>query len=344
MDDARPVVLLTQDARVRDMVESSAVTLGRPVRVLAEPSLALSAWSHAEVLLIGADLAPRVASAGPRRRAGVYLVGFPDADASAWSVPLGAEVIPLPGASGLLGEVLAGRSQASGRVVAVVGGSGGVGASTLAAALALEAASRGVASALMELDELSGGVDLLLGAERAPGWRWPRLVGARGEVGDVRSLLPRAGGVPFVAMARGEPGTLPGDAVVAVLGTLTRHHALVVVDAGRSPHPVARHTVRGADEALLVCGSDARGVAAAAATRARFEWGACSVVVRQQPGGASGPAVAEALGVPLAGVLPHEPRLARAAAEGEPPVAAGARWRRALGALTGALAGVSDAR
>lgn len=346
MDDARQVVLATQDDRVRDAVEAAAVTLGRSISVVPEPAPALAAWPHAEVLLIGADLAAGLAAAAPRRRPGVYLVGFPDADAATWSVPLGAGVIPLPQGSMLLTDVLSGSSEAGARVVAVLGGSGGVGASSVAAGMALAASASGRSCALVEVDELGGGLDLLLGAERTPGWRWSRLAGASGEVGDVRGLLPAVAGVPFVAMGRGDTAApLPGDAVVAVLGTLARHHELVVIDAGRAPLPVARHTVQGADEVLLVSGSDARGVAAAAATLTRFEASSVGVVVRAMPGGAAPQAVASALGLRLAGAIPHDRRLPKAAAEGVPPSASGVRWRRAVaGLVSAAVREASDDR
>ena len=62
-------------------------------------------------------------------------------------------------------------------VLAVVGGSGGVGASTFAAALATAAAP----ATLIDLDPVSGGIDVLLGIEDVPGARWSglRLEGGR---------------------------------------------------------------------------------------------------------------------------------------------------------------------
>lgn len=340
MDESGLVVVATQDARVRDAAEAAAASLGRVVSVVGDPAGALAAWPHAEALLIGADLAPDVAAAQPRRRARVYLLGFADADPAAWSVPLGAGVIPLPHGSMLLTDVLSGPAAAAGVVVTVVGGSGGVGASTLAVGLALESVRQGRSAALVDLDEVGGGLDLLLGAERTPGWRWPRLLGARGEVGDVRGLLPHGGGVPFVAMGRGESiPPLPGDAVVAVMGTLARHHDLVVVDAGRTPTTVVRHTVQTADVVLLLSSGDARGVAAAVATRERFAWTGGSVVVRAGPGGAAPEAVASAVGLPLLAVVPRDRRLPGAAAEGLMPTVAGRRWRRSVEGLVRAVSG-----
>jgi hypothetical protein len=64
-------------------------------------------------------------------------------------------------------------------VVGVVGGSGGVGASTFAAVLALGAAraTRGPA-VLIDLDPIGGGIDVLLGVQSIPGLRWSGVSGA----------------------------------------------------------------------------------------------------------------------------------------------------------------------
>ena len=43
---------------------------------------------------------------------------------------------------------------------------------------------------LIDADPRSGGLDLLLGAERTAGWRWPRLATARGHLGDLTGQLP----------------------------------------------------------------------------------------------------------------------------------------------------------
>ena len=44
-----------------------------------------------------------------------------------------------------------------------------------------------------------------LGAEGTPGWRWPDLLGARGEVTDVRRFLPQVDGLTVVSMGRPVP-------------------------------------------------------------------------------------------------------------------------------------------
>src|SRR3954468_4077584 len=65
-----------------------------------------------------------------------------------------------------------------GRVIGVVGGSGGVGASSFAAVLAVVAGD----SVLVDLDVAGGGVDVLLGIERMAGARWSGLQLAGGRL------------------------------------------------------------------------------------------------------------------------------------------------------------------
>ncbi|HHU38994.1 MAG TPA: hypothetical protein GXZ45_06935, partial [Propionibacterium sp.] len=279
MDRDDDVLLVTGDGATRDAVESTAAALGLRVTVVRGADEALPGWEGARVVLVGGDRAAALASLGPRRRPHVYLVGHEPAELGTWSMPLGAEVIPLPQGVAWLGGVLEADAGSESRTVAVVGGSGGVGASTLAAGLALAGARRGLSSALVDLDPLGGGIDLVLGAERVPGWRWPRLVGARGEVGDVRGVLPEVGGVTVVAMGRGaDDGSLTPASVHAVLGSLGRHHDLVVLDPGRGPIPAVRQVVRGAGATVLLSGGGVREVAAAARVAAELEARAAGVV------------------------------------------------------------------
>ena len=330
VDGDDEVLLVTANGAVRDAVESTAAALGLRVSVVAGVDAALMRWAAARVVLVGGDRAAAVASVAPRRRPQVYLVGF-DGDLGTWSMPLGAEVIPLPHGVAWLTAVLAADAGSDSLSVAIVGGSGGVGASTLAAGLALAAVKRGLSCALVDLDPLGGGVDLVLGAERAAGWRWPRLVGARGEVGDVRGVLPVVDGVTLVAMGRGpEAGPLAAESVHAVLGSIARHHDLVLLDAGRSPVPAARQAVRAAEATVLLSGGGVRAVAAAARVRADWDAAQGGVVVRRSVGGPPVSVVAEALDLPLWGEVPTDRRVASDAEVGEPPGRGRSRWGRAV--------------
>ncbi len=90
------------------------------------------------------------------------------------------------------------------RVTVVVGAVGGVGASTLAALLARRRAAAGGSALLVDLDLGRGGIDVLLGLERASGVRWPDLAGVRGTLAldDLDGLLPRWRGVDVLSAGR----------------------------------------------------------------------------------------------------------------------------------------------
>lgn len=336
------MVLYTSSEEVADAVCATAATLAVPCEVVGGLEALLARWSGARVVLIGGDVAARVASVAPRRRAGVYLVGHDPVELTRWSMPLAAEVVPLPHGLAWLGGVLGGGDD--GQLVAVVGGAGGAGASTLAAGLALAASGRGLPSALVDLDPVGGGLDLLVGAERTPGWRWPRLAGARGELSDIRDVLPTTEGVTLVSTARTRGERAGPEAVTAVVRGLLRHHALVVLDAGRGLGDGVRAQVRQAQETLVVVPADVRGVAAAGQLLGELEPEGPRAVVRRRPAAGLEPLlVADAVGLALAGVLPHDPAVARAGATGEVALRRRSRWGRAVGGVLDAvLAGRDD--
>ena len=334
------VVLLTQQEAVSDAVLAAAAAHGVRVEVVEAVEDCLVSWAEAGLVLVGGDQAAALASEGPKARPGVFLVGYSPEELGRWSVSLGGQVIVLPDGLAALSAVLADDRGAGAPVVAVVGGSGGVGASTLAAGLAMVARRRGRTAALVDVDPLGGGIDLLLGAERTPGWRWPRLLGARGEVTDVRRFLPRVDGLTVVSMVRPAPGAPPdetpsAESVRAVLGALARHHDLVVLDVGRSPLASARPALAAARVSFLVSGTCVRAVAEASATVRSLDLGTPMVVVRRSPGSrVAADVVGRALELPVAGSLPEDRGLARAAEQGDPPGRSGrGRWARAVGRL-----------
>ena len=203
-------------------------------------------------------------------------------------------------------------------------GSGGVGASTLAAGLAFVAARSGRRTALVDLDPGGGGLDLLVGAERLDGWRWPRLVAARGHLGDLGNSCRAWTGSRCCRWAGAvrRSGCRPRP-LRAVLGSLTASHELTVVDVPRLP---------GQRPAGAVV--DGRGLAAAGSGRPSRRDGRAGVL--PGPGGARRPARPgrphrpDAVARPGAAlptgsartctrVLGDEPGLLQAAERGDPP-------------------------
>ena len=102
-------------------------------------------------------------------------------------------------------------------MVAVVGGRGGAGATTLACALAVTAARAGRRVLLVDGDPLGGGIDLVFGGEGDRGLRWPDLEAARG-AGCRRARWPtRCRGWPGCRCCpgtAGAPAAVPAEAMV----------------------------------------------------------------------------------------------------------------------------------
>ncbi len=329
------VLVVAGPGDTQDLILSAAAAQDLTSRVATDLDLIAQAWRNAGTVFIADDHAERLAGRALPRRDGVFLVGPDEGRLSAWSAPLGARVIPLPEGVAWLGAVLGeGGQRARAPVVAVIGGSGGVGASTLAAGLAFRAAKRLGGAALVDVDAVGGGIDLLVGAEQEGGWRWPRLNGADGHVGDLRPYLPVVDGVSVVSMARGPALDLAREPLAAIVGSLRRSHALVVVDIGRSLSPAAREGVRLASRWLLVVSGRIRCVAAARQLVRAHQLDAAELVVRQGRGSLPVAAIEDALGFPVVAELPHDSRLVQAAESGDPPGRLGRRaFARACGDL-----------
>jgi secretion/DNA translocation related CpaE-like protein len=331
----RRVVLVTRDDELERTVLAAGAAVGRLVEPIAVESVS-SAWADAGSVLIGCDLAGEVADRALPRRTGVYVVA-PEAaraDACGWSMPLGAAVLVLPDGARWLSSIISGaHSSDAGRVLVcgVVGGSGGVGASTLAAGVASAAARRRRSVALVDVDVAGGGLDLLLRAEEVPGWRWSRLRTARGQIGDLRGKVPSIDGIDLISMGRVGESDVGRDAVTAVIASLGRTHEIVVLDIGRDLGAAAAEAVRLCDRLIVMCGQDVRSVAAARMVReATGAAGVPGAVVRLGPAPAVSPsAVADALGLHLWGVVPHDRALVGAGDRGLPSARTAKRWAAA---------------
>ena len=118
---------------------------------------------------------------------------------------------------------------------------------------------------LIDADPRSGGLDLLMGAERTAGWRWPRLATARGRLGDLTGQLPTVEGVDLLSMARGDSTPsweLRAEQLKSVLQFAMRSHEITVVDLPRTLGAAAGEALRRAKLVVLLVRDDVRGVAA----------------------------------------------------------------------------------
>ena len=208
-------------------------------------------------------------------------------------------------------------------VLGVLGGRGGAGASTLAAAVARQLARR-TATVLVDLDRASGGIDVVLGLEAADGVRWPDLADARGEVSgaDVLALLPRWGACAVLSADRARPGP-PEPAVVAdVLHALTTDAGALVLDLDRGSVVAGESLARACDAVLVVAPRDLRTVAGILAMRPHLGEPAVPtwLVVRGPGLGGLGAAeLGEAVGLPVLARAARDRRLASALERGGLP-------------------------
>lgn len=324
-----PVVVATADSTLLDFVLAVSAAAGVVPSVVSEAGALRPVWTSAAMIVIGVDQASDVTAMVLPRRTEIYVVGgeLTREELFASSVSLGAAVVVLPSGSNWLATAMAdatGFRGGQGAVLAVVGGSGGVGATSLATALAFTGARLGQRSMVIDADPLGGGVDLLVGAEQLSGWRWPRLATASGHLGDLSGHLVRVEGVDILPIGRdGEQRTLPdSEPMRAVLLSASRSHDLVTVDVPRSLTGAGREVLRRAHHTLLVVHNDVRGVAAGRQVLRELD-GTCSsvaVVVRRSPWHGLPPdATAEALGLVMVGSVSGEPALRQGAERGEPP-------------------------
>jgi secretion/DNA translocation related CpaE-like protein len=325
----RPLVI-TADAVLLDDLVRLALTAGTEVDVAIDAGAGRRSWATAASVVVGRDAAEACARARLPRRAGVVLIGDDLDEAGIWqlAVEVGAEhVVFLPDGESWLVEMLAESVEPvrfAGELVAVIGGRGGAGATTLAAALALTGSRLGRRTLLVDADPLGGGIDMVLGGESDAGVRWPDLGATRGRVpgSALMGALPRMNDLSVLSWDRSDVLRVPPEAMETVLEAGRRSCELLVADVPRSLDESGRIVMSLASLVLLVVPAEVR--AAAAATRVATQLAPlCAdlrLVVRgPAPSGLGTDEIVRALGLPLVGYLRPEPGLDLALERGEPP-------------------------
>jgi secretion/DNA translocation related CpaE-like protein len=193
-------------------------------------------------------------------------------------------------------------------VVGVLGGRGGVGASTFAAVLAALAGRTGGAL-LIDLDAAGGGIDVALGIESVPGARWSGLHVAGGHLdpADLLAGLPRWG--PCSVLAADLP-ELDAEAVLQVLAAASAA-APVVLDLPRAPCAERAAGLLRCDLVVVVSRADVGGLVGAHAVASSLPEVPVGLVLRR--GAVASASAAELVGLPLLGEIrgggaPLDPR------------------------------------
>jgi secretion/DNA translocation related CpaE-like protein len=335
-----PPLFVTRDETLLDELLRLAAAAGITPEVAADVGAALRSWTAAPLVLLGSDLAAEMARLCPPRRAGVHLMSWGASPDGLFRVALdlrAESVTDLPRSDAWLVETLTDLGDerpTRGLVVGVVGGSGGVGATTFACALGQVAGRTGPA-VVVDTDPLGPGVDRMLGVETRDGIRWDALCQTTGRLSarSLREALPRRDGVGALTWDPGARGALQAFAVREALSAAQRGHDTVVVDLPRGADPVVEEIVARCDLVLVLVAPTVTGVASAGRVCGRLpDPDGARLVVRGS--GLDADEVARVTGVPVLAQVGHQRGLDEAIDLGLGPVRS---WRGPLGRGAGAV-------
>lgn len=309
-----PPLIVTAEAELLDELLRLAAAAGVTPEVAADPGAALCAWTAAPLVVIGLDQAERLLRLGPARRPGLVLATWDRAGEGALRTALAlgvAEVVELPKGGRRLVEQLTELEDPlspGARLLGVVAGSGGAGATTFACALGQHAARAGPAL-VVDADPLGPGLDRVLGLEDEPGVRWSDLVETSGHLSgrSLRDALPRRDGPAVLTWTGGRVDIPPPAAVREVLSSARRGHDLVVLDLPRSEDPLVDELSARCDQLVVMTRPTVLSLASAARVCARFPRTDRQIVVRGR--GVDHATVTEVTGVSNVLVMGDQRRL-----------------------------------
>lgn len=237
------VLVVTAEEAIEAALARLAAAAGVLPTVVSSAAAAAAHWSQAAVVLIGADQATALARSSPVRRSGVHIVTLGAPASTLWqaAVECGAEtVLELDTAQEWLVQMLTDIADGlanRGRAVGVLAGSGGAGATVMAAALGLQLAAS-CPTMLMDTDPLGPGQDHIVGMEGQQGIRWSELSQTAGRL-SARSFsqaLPSREGLAVLTWPPREVPQLSPATLQLALSAAKRGFETVIVDLPRH-HP-----------------------------------------------------------------------------------------------------------
>ena len=321
-------MIASNDPSITDDLLRLAAAADVETELVRDADTARQSWHWPSLILVGNDLAEAVTTKAPPRRPGVVMVARTDdtEDLYRRAIEVGAQdVARLPDDETWLIDALASAAEPAdgwGGTVCVMGARGGAGASVLSAALGLTAARSGLRTLLIDGDPIGGGLDLVLGLEDQPGARWPHFADRRGRLSaaNLYEALPRLGDLSVLSWVRGTPTAVTREAAQSLLDAAARAFDLVLVDVPRHQGEIGRSALHVADAILLLVPAEVRAVMAADELAAALRNDVTDlrlVVSGHSPGGGITPEVmAQALDLPLAGVVERERKIAASLEEG----------------------------
>ncbi|MBM7769254.1 hypothetical protein [Glutamicibacter nicotianae] len=239
-EDEPVCTIVSNDARIIE--RCAVIAVGAAVRInqCADPQLLPGDGSGP--VLWGSDMA---ALAENTSRPVDVLVGMEDGESLIWTlasrIPK-ARVAVLPSASQWLGEYLGlwAMRAGHGHTLALSSTAGGLGTTTLAVLLAHAGTLSGLRSAMIDLDPHSQGAWPLVCAQPPAGIGWEELQQSGGALAahQLAETLPKLRDTTILTWSRANrTQELEDQLVIRLLAAARQGFDLVVVDAGRAPHP-----------------------------------------------------------------------------------------------------------
>lgn len=322
-----PVLVLSEDREVLDQLQSAAVAAGVSLTLCSSITQLKNNWDTAAQIFIGQEHLPQIANLGLNLRSEVFIVSQTAEDALVHSAQIGAAVLMLPEQAQMLGPLLtknntADRQPNQGKIVAVIGVSGGLGASSLSCAMSFAAVNR-FKTALVDLCPESGGIDLLLGLENDAGLRWEDLTQVSGFISTLEDQLPQLCGVTVLSTGR-KTGEIPNqNAIQSCISALQRSHDLLILDLGTPGFGVLdqlNSKILNQTKQLWLVGADIKSVTASAIKISKYSSPDPLLAVRKsRTRKMSAHLISEMLGVGLAGQITEDNQLAKGALQAIPP-------------------------
>ncbi len=320
MTESSTVLVMVSPDLADDVARVAAAAGYQIVRAL--PERCRREWAECTAVLVDASTVEATLASGLPRRGGLLVVGLAGDGPQMWrtALTLGAgDGFVLPDDEHAVVQALSRIAEPIGPcgvAIALIPGHGGAGASTLAAAVGLVACERGLSGLVIDLDDLGGGQDLLLGVEDQPGLRWQELTLESGQVvaASLHNALPHTrGGLAILTGRRGSGTPVRPEAALAAIDAARGSGDVVVADLPRREGELLDAVVETADLVVLVTAATIRACAAGRemAARVRARTGRVEVVVRgPAPGGLRAVEVADVIGVPLLTATRPDVRLA----------------------------------
>lgn len=303
-------LLVTRDERVITEFQKIAAVTQTPLVIESEPNAA--DLSNAYRVFVAADCAQATLN---HPEIVLVVIGSTGPETWRFAAKLSANHIAvIPDSREWLVEHLSAPVTKKGLCVAIIPGAGGAGASLLSAGLAFHARQFFSDVVLVDLDESSAGLDVVLGIETQPGMRWQDFHSLTGSISgsDILRGLPARDGVALLTHNDSEtiPDKFLPDTIIQQLRGVS---GLVIIDFPRFTNQVATiEILQQCDIAYVVTPSTVRGSASTKKVIVNISKHVANVelVIRNMPGtNLDALRIAQSIDVPLAGVVNSDPRI-----------------------------------